>query len=100
MDGPPASQLSFILCAASDTLSTPLNLKGWRDHIDFICYLCSTILTHGRAPRLRASVGPSTSPNAPREMFSFCTICYNNVTNEVINAVTKKILSSYQTTFN
>ena len=39
--GLPASQLSFLLRAGSDTLPTPLNLKRWRMRIDSRCALCS-----------------------------------------------------------
>lgn len=60
----------------------------------------SAVLTHGRAPRLRASLGPSSFPPPHAFTLSFRTIYYNNITNGVINGVTKTITSSYQTTFN
>ena len=39
-DGLPAGQLSFILCAASDTLPTPLNLRRWKIQCGAKCSLC------------------------------------------------------------
>ena len=42
MQGLPAGQLSFLLCAASDTLHTPLNLKHWRFRVNGSCPLCSS----------------------------------------------------------
>ena len=42
VDGLPAGQLSFILCAASDTLPTPLNLKHWKYRLDAKCHLCGS----------------------------------------------------------
>ena len=40
MHGLPASQMSFILQAATDTLPTPLNLAHWRIQVDSKCPLC------------------------------------------------------------
>ena len=56
----------------------------------------SAVLTHGRASRLRASLCPLDAPPPMNFTLSFSTIYYNNITHEVINGVTKKIISCCQ----